>query len=51
MHNTVVDERREKQTSQQVLFMDSLRLLFFFFSFDQAQLWAFWPPVNLFHTL
>ena len=50
MHNTVVDERREKQTSQQVLFMDSLRLLFFF-SFDQAPLWAFWPPVNLFHTL
>lgn len=29
MHNTVVDERREKQTSQQVLFMDSLRLFFF----------------------
>ena len=23
----------------------------FFFSFDQAQLWAFWPPVNLFPLL
>lgn len=47
--NPVVDERRGKKTSQQVLFMDSLRL--FFFPSDQAQLWALRPPVNLFHTL